>query len=135
MPKYKVTTPRFHAGNLYGPETRRKFITVDKPYPKGETPDGLVLVAEVAVKKVEGQEVDRDQVKLAMLSMIGEKEGLNADGIPNMAPLQKKVKKKVGQALRDELMTEIKNDEQVKIEKDEMTFIEPGAGDGAVTTL
>ena len=135
MPKYKVTTPRFHNGKLYGPATRRAFITVNKPYPKGETPEGLELVTEVVAKKDANQEVDRDQIKSAMLDMIKDKEGLSADGIPNMAPLQKKVKKKVGQALRDELMTEIKNDEQTQIEKDEMTFIDSDAGDGAVKTL
>ena len=111
MPKYKVTTPRFHgkgeAATLYGPGTSRSVITVDKPYPKDKIPDGLVLIVET---KSSAPTVDRDKVKAAMIEMIKDNDNLGTDGIPNMAPLNKKLKFKTGSELRDDIMKEINAD-------------------------
>lgn len=108
MPKYRVTTPRFYgkgkSAALYGPGTRRLVLTVDKPYPKDNTPNGLVLIVET---KSSAPVADRDKVKAAMLEMIKDDDNLGTDGIPNMAPLNKKLKFKAGSELRDELMKEI----------------------------
>ena len=113
MARYKVTTPRFFGKGgkacLYGPGSKRQFVTFDKPFPKDKTPEGLVLVSEptAAEKKAGIQETDDVTVKTAMVEMISKGEGLNADGIPNVAPLERKVKCKVGKDLRDKLMQEI----------------------------
>jgi hypothetical protein len=111
MPRYKVIAPGFHNKMLYHPEGtgKRNFLDRDKPFSKDEMPSWLEPVKE---SKKADLSVDRDVVKAAMKSMIEKKEGLSADGVPNMAPLQKIVKIKVGQDLRDELMTEIELDEQ-----------------------
>lgn len=34
MPRYKVTSPRFHDGVFYAPGTKHSIITRDKPFPK-----------------------------------------------------------------------------------------------------
>lgn len=108
MARYRVTTPRFYGKGknaaLYGPGTSRLVLTVDKPYPKDSMPDGLVLIVET---KSSAPVADRDKVKAAMLEMIKDNDNLGTDGIPNMAPLNKKLKFKAGSELRDELMKEI----------------------------
>ena len=104
MPKYRVTTPRFFNNMLYGPGTSRLTLTVDKPFPKDKMPEGLVLIVET---KSSAPVIDRDKVKTAMLEMITDDDNLGTDGIPNMAPLNKKLKFKAGSELREELMTEI----------------------------
>lgn len=104
MAKYRVTTPRFFNNMLYGPGTRRSTLTVDKPFPKDKMPEGLVLIVETTSS---APTVDRDKIKAAMLEMIKGDDNLGTDGIPNMAPLNKKLKFKVGSELRDELMKEI----------------------------
>ncbi len=50
----------------------------------------------------------REVVKVAMLAMIADKEGLGKDEIPNLDPLRTKVKGDVSKELRDEVMAEIK---------------------------
>ena len=104
MTRYRVTTPRFFNNMLYGPGTRRLTLTVDKPFSKDKMPEGLVLITET---KSSAPVIDRDKVKAAMLEMIKDDDNLGTDGIPNMAPLNKKLKFKAGSELRDELMKEI----------------------------
>lgn len=48
MPRYKVTERRFYGDKLYDPAGKRKFLTVDKPFPKGKTPKGLELVKDLS---------------------------------------------------------------------------------------
>lgn len=59
MPRYQVTKKKFlgvgkHA-KLYGPGTKREFITVDKPYPKDKVPAGMVLVKAPTKSEVDAQ--------------------------------------------------------------------------------
>lgn len=71
MPRYEVTKKKFlGAGKnakLYGPGTKRQFITVDKPYPKDKVPAGLVLVKAATKAEVDAQKknkkVDADKQK------------------------------------------------------------------------
>ncbi len=49
-----------------------------------------------------------------MLEMINDDDNLGTDGIPNMTPLNKKLKFKEGSELRDELMKEINADKEHK---------------------
>lgn len=49
MPSYRVTTPRFHHGTMYGPGTSRDVLTVEvpfKPDADGKLPNGLILIDE-----------------------------------------------------------------------------------------
>lgn len=108
--KYKVLEPGFFNKMLYSPTGKRRVLTVDKPFPKDKMPSWLELIkASAAV-----QTVDEASIKVAMLKMIEDKEGLNSDDVPNVAPLERKVKCKVGQELRDKVMAEIKADEDHK---------------------
>ena len=122
MYKYKVTTPRFHEGVLYGPGTRRNFISYDKPFPKGKMPDGLEPVIKADEKKAVDQTLDTPLIRKVMLEMIEKKEGCSPEGVPNMAPLKLKCKLKFGQEVRDEIMADIEQEKQHKIEIDDVTF-------------
>jgi len=131
MVTYKVTEPRFYNDRMYGPGTGRNFIKVDKPFPKdknGNIPAGLVLVEQAVDKKAASQEVDRVKIKKVMMEMIKNEEGCTPEGVPTMAPLKSKTKLKFSQELRDELLMEIRNDEQNNIERDDVSFTNSPAG-------
>lgn len=127
MSKYKVEEPRFFNDSLHGPGTGRNFITVDKPFPKDKIPSGLVLVTEG--KKASAPEtLDKSLIKKVMLEMIEKKEGCTPDGVPTMKPLKDRTKLKFNQDVRDEIMAEISQDNQNKIDVNEVTFTEnPGS--------
>lgn len=75
MARYEVTTPRFFGkgknAKLYGPGTKRSIITVDKQFPKGKVPSGLVLIKDLtkaekkAEDKVAGDAKKSDDKKVA----------------------------------------------------------------------
>jgi len=49
---YRVTKPRFHNGVLHSPDDpRHNTVTVEKPYPKGKVPAGLVLMSKEEVEE------------------------------------------------------------------------------------
>lgn len=142
MVTYKVLAPGFYgkgkSARLYDPNGKRPFLKREEPFEKGKTPKWLELVKEVDKPKAASHSVDTEALKVIMKKMIKEEDNLGTDGIPNVAPLAKKAGVKVTKKLRDELLVEIKAEEQIQIEKDEMTFIEsPGAEKkgSKVTTL
>lgn len=69
MARYQVTTPRFFGkgknAKLYGPGTKRSIITVDKQYPKGKVPSGLVLIKELTEAEKKAEEKKAVDVKKA----------------------------------------------------------------------
>ena len=135
MFKYKVTEPRFFNDTMYGPGTGRNFITVDKPFSKndkGELPAGLVLVTKDEKKVSASETLDKPLIKKVMLDMIQKKEGCTPEGVPTMKPLKDRTKLKFNQEVRDELMEEIRKEQQSKIEKDDVTFT---SSKSAVQTL
>lgn len=132
MVVYRVTEPRFHNDSMYGPGTGRNFIKYDKPFPKDKVPSGLVLVEKAAEKKVADKVLNIVLIKKVMKEMIEKKDGCTPEGVPTMKPLKARTKLNFSQEVRDELLVEIKSEEQSKIEKDDVSFT---SSPSAVKTL
>ncbi|WP_461521166.1 hypothetical protein [Porticoccus sp.] len=64
MPSYKVTTPRFYGGKLYGPGTRRPILDTEEKFKK--LPEGLVLLkGETATQAKARRASEANSVKAA----------------------------------------------------------------------
>lgn len=124
MPNYQVTAPGFYYGRLYGPNTKREVLAVDRPFggPESKNPKPSWCGDEVEVVAVE--EVENEGGGTETLTGEGFDSAVASDAAGKPGIVQRTIDKLTGSGEDFSGSSDVINSEDAQVNKPESSVTE-----------